>query len=441
MLQGTVTDAATLQPKGFVPVKITITNSTFTRYLTALSHLDGTFSITFTPVGKEAGDYAITAAQPGATPPPAQDTFHLIGMSASVPSISIASTLSTPVTGSFTLTNLSSIPLTGLTASVANLPGTATLTVQPITDLGGNGTTATVNYSFSSTAAITGSSSFVVTSAEGARVSIPFSLDVVPLRANLVANPGFLNTGMVVGTQSQVSFVVNNTGGADSGPLTVTIPNAPWLSLLSPSTIPSIASGGKATVVLQLTPAADLALQEYSGSIVISGADSSVSESFTFRAVSTAVGSLTVTAQDELSFFATDKPNLAGATVNLTDPYTQAVVATGTTDSTGAATFAGLTVGPYLMQVAATHHQSVQTSVQIAPGTDTAVTEFLHFQAVTYTWAVVPNKIADHYTIQLQSTSRPPCRCPWSRSISRWCCRSCCWASPRSSTSPSPTMA
>ena len=55
MLQGTVTDAATLQPKGFVPVKITITNGTFIRSLKAFPDLDGTFSVPFNPVGNERG--------------------------------------------------------------------------------------------------------------------------------------------------------------------------------------------------------------------------------------------------------------------------------------------------------------------------------------------------------------------------------------------------
>ena len=69
------------------------------------------------------------------------------------------------------------------------------------------------------------------------------------------------------------------------------------------------------------------------------------------------------------TLFPTTSPQ-AAATVTLTDPYTLAVVATGTTDSTGVAHFSGLTVGDYLMQVSATQHQSVQTAVHIVAGID-----------------------------------------------------------------------
>jgi hypothetical protein len=403
LLTGFATNAVTGLPQAASGVTVTITNGSFVRTLGAFTDFNGEFGVTFTPVGKEAGDYTVSAAQPGAAAPPAQDRFTLLGAQASVSSIAVTGTPSGAITGHFTLTNLSGTALTGLTASLSGLPATAQLTVSPIADLAGNGT-VTVSYSFNSTAAITGSSTLKIKSAQGVEVDLPFNVSVLPLRPALVADPGYLNAGMVIGTQSQVQFVITNTGGADSGPLTVALPSAPWLSLVTPATIPSIAAGGTATVELQLTPAETLALQEYQGSISVTGANVALSVPFTFRATSTATGDVDVAVQDEYTFFEASAPLLAGATVTLTDPYTLQVVATAKTDSTGHAHFTGVDQGGYLLQVTAPNHSTKQDSITVQPGMTNSVTEFVHLQAVSYTWAVVPTTVADHYQIVLQST-------------------------------------
>src|SRR5204863_9723317 len=102
---------------------------------------------------------------------------------------------------------------------------------------------------------------------QGANCYAAVDLTVAPLRAQLVANPGFLNRGMTRGTRNIISVEVSNVGGAASGALEVQMPNVPWLSLVSEVNLPSLSPSDKTTLTLALSPAADLPLTRYDGSL------------------------------------------------------------------------------------------------------------------------------------------------------------------------------
>ena len=124
-----------------------------------------------------------------------------------------------------------------------------------------------------------------MTSAEGAQLTLPVNARVAPLVPQLIANPAYLSSGMVVGQQSTVSFDILNTGGAGSGDLAVQLPtNLTWMTLASSTTIPSIPTGGKATVTLLLNPPPALPLTLYTGNLAVFGANSGVSVPFQIRA-------------------------------------------------------------------------------------------------------------------------------------------------------------
>ncbi|MDP2106062.1 MAG: carboxypeptidase-like regulatory domain-containing protein, partial [Desulfobulbaceae bacterium] len=194
-------------------------------------------------------------------------------------------------------------------------------------------------------------------------------------------------------------------GGAASGPLTVQLPtNIPWLTLGSNANLPSLAPGEKATINLLLNPGQDLPLDIYRGSLNVLGTSTHATVNFQFRAVSEAVGDVKVTVTDEYTYFAENAPNLTGATVQLLDAYTSQVVATAITDDTGVVTFIGVAEGPYTLQASATKHDTVRQSVYVTPGGLVDQELFLHRQAVSYNWTVVPTEIQDHYKIVLETT-------------------------------------
>ena len=247
--------------------------------------------------------------------------------------------------------------------------------------------------------------SAIATSVEGAQVTIPVAANVVPLMAQLIANPGYLSSGMVVGQQSVLSFVVQNTGGASSGDLTVQLPaNQTWLTLGSPAIIPSIPAGGQATVTLILNPPADLTLTLYKGNVALFNNNYGLSEPFQIRAVSDSAGSLEVSATDDYTYYVAGAPKVTNAVITVRDAITGAVIAQTNSDANGIAEFPSLPAGPYTVNATATEHDQFQGSVTVAPGVTNTLEAFMAMQLVTAQWTVVPSVISDQYEITLQST-------------------------------------
>ncbi len=211
---------------------------------------------------------------------------------------------------------------------------------------------------------------------------------------------------MVVGGQTLVSFTVVNNGGAPSDDLQVTLPNVSYMSLATPATISSLAPGESATVTVELTPPANLPLEEYTGTIGIGdGAGTGISVPFTFTAITTATGTVSVLVDDNNTFEEAGSPRVSGATVTLLNPYDNTdVVATGTTDSSGGVTFANVPAGSYDLQVTAPNHSSYDSSFTVVPGITNSDEVFIQEQYVTYTWNVVQTTIQDTYQIQLDTT-------------------------------------
>ena len=405
-MTGTAFSADTNLPLRSVLVDVLVHTNGITRTISALTDRNGNFKAKFTPLATEAGHYTINAVYPGLTDGTPQDSFDILGMRADA-GISASLIPGQSVTGTITVHNLSPIALHAVAASLTGLPAGITLTFADPATLDASGTLA-IGYTLSAAAdmgALNGGATIVIGSAEGISITTSLSLSVNPLVPQLVANPGYLTSGMLRGAQKTVSFDIVNTGGAATGPLQVQLPaGVDWLSLSSAATIANLAPGQKTTISLLLSPGADLALQRYDGTLNVVGSSSYVTVPFQFRAVSTRTGDVQVTVTDEYTYFAADKPNLAGAKVQLLDPYTYDVVAIATTDASGVINFTGVAEGVYSLQVSAPSHESVRTTVHVTPGGLDVEEAFLHRQAVTYSWTVVPTQVQDHYQLVLEST-------------------------------------
>jgi hypothetical protein len=380
-------------------------NGTVRNY-TAVSDANGNLSYTFQPLANEAGDYTTGADYPYVTIISPQVYFVLLGMQAHPASLNVQLLPATPLSGQIVLSNITDQPLTGLAVTVPDLQGNLsaqfTFTNNTLPGYGG----VTVNYTLQSP--LTHSSqikfSAIATSIEGAQLTIPVVANVVPLIPQLIANPGYLSSGMVVGQQSVLSFVVQNTGGASSGDLTVELPtNLTWMVLGSPATIPSIPAGGKATVTLILNPPPDLQLTLYTGNLALFSGNIGVSEPFQIRAVSDNTGNLQVTATDDYTYYVAGAPKVTNATVTVRDPITGSVVAQTNSDANGIAYFPALPAGPYTVEATAAKHNQFQGSLSVTPGITNTLEAFMPCQLITYEWTVVPTDVPDQYQIVLQS--------------------------------------
>ena len=88
---------------------------------------------------------------------------------------------------------------------------------------------------------------------------------------------------------------------------------------------------------------------------------------FTFDCVSTQVGNLQVTAQDEFTLVSPGAPNLSNATVTVTDFLTGTNVASAVTGPSGIVVFTNLTSAYYNINVEATNHGGFGTTVLVPP--------------------------------------------------------------------------
>jgi hypothetical protein len=227
---------------------------------------------------------------------------------------------------------------------------------------------------------------------------------VTPANASLVATPGSLAAAMLVGSQRTVELVVSNQGSAASGPLICLLPSAPWLSLATPPQIASIASGATSSILVTLTPATSIALGPYTGTIVVQGTNGNLNVPFSFTAVSDRMASLSVTSEDEYTFFAAGTPNLTNATVSLSDASTGAVVTNGVTDQTGQLIITNIVEGPYNLTVSAAGHTTFSTPILLTADQPYNVVAFLSIQSVSYTWSVTPTQVLDTYLFTLETT-------------------------------------
>jgi hypothetical protein len=210
---------------------------------------------------------------------------------------------------------------------------------------------------------------------------------------------------MVRGSQQVVNFTLRNDGKAPTSPVNLLIPRAVgWMRVTTPLLIPAIAPGASASVGIQLTPPADLALGDHAGSFVATDGTTSATIPFRFRALSDQTGQLIVSAEDEYTYYASGNPPLAGATVKVTDALTGAVAGTGTTTASGAIDFGQIPEGYYTIDVTAAQHTGYHATHLVEGGKDHVVPAFLSRQTLTYTWTVVPVQVEDRYSVTIDAT-------------------------------------
>jgi subtilisin family serine protease len=438
-LHGEAFDPATNAPVANVPVSIRVLTKGTRRVINVNTDSNGQFSAAFQPLPTEAGVYTVGADYPGIETDPVQDQFTLVGMSVALDpssiqvvsgaSISAASDTLTaqggpgdqltadpslpdlrvvpgvPLTAQAALSNLGTTPLTGITATVSGAPANLSVQVSPPSSLPGSGS-APIQFTLQAAddSVRQGTVTIHLTSAEGASADLVFNVTVTSQAAALVANPGYLDVGMVRGSQRTISFTVSNLGGSPTGDLQIELPaQDAWLSLLSQASIPSLGPGASATVTLGLNPAADLPLGIYGGSLVLTGSSAHLQVPFQFKSISDAVGDIQVTVVDELTYYAAGSPHVTGATVELSDPQDGTIIAQGTTDASGLATFTDVREGQYTLEVTAGGHDLYRAPLTIVPGITNQTDVFLHRQFVSMNWDVVPGDVTDHYQLTLES--------------------------------------
>ncbi|MBU6399153.1 MAG: hypothetical protein KGS61_02445 [Verrucomicrobia bacterium] len=404
-MHGQATLGGTGAPADLVPLTIHVQVRGTDRTYTVLTRADGTFTNVFYPLPNEAGVYQIAATFPGVANPPSQDAFTLLGMSvAPLPLVDLIE--GAGVTNITTVANLSDVPLSNLVVTIVTNQPNLTVTASLDTNTLAGFATANLRLVVNAVNASIYQSPVVLhlATTEGATADLTVLVRVEALRPQLVANPASVQGAMQRGGQKTVAFSVANTGGVATGPLQVVLPNAPWLGLASAAQLPPLPPGSNAVVTLLLSPAADLSLGNYTGTLVVQATNAAMQVPYSFRAISDATGNMLVSAEDEYTYFASGAPRVTNALVVLTDALSGAPVVTNYTGADGTVLFTNLTEAYYIVDVSADKHDPFRETALVPAGLTTNVVAFLSRQTVTYSFTVTPTTIPDQYTFQIDST-------------------------------------
>jgi len=377
------------------------------RELKAKTNSAGEYTVDFVPISNESGHFEIGGCYPKQNLSVVQDAFDIPGLRLeSTSNIIWEMKFGQILTGKIAVRNTSGAPLSQLVIKSDKLPFGCELKFDTIKVLAGN-QTKEFNFTLKATELTSGKDyekiNFQVKSDEEITTNFPAFYYCQALQAQLKADPVSINTTMTKGKSRVYELFIYNNGAGETGAITINLPNINWMTLVSQATIPNLASQDTAKLILNLSPTSDIPLNTpISGNIAINCVNGNgILVPYRIEAVSEETGGLKIDVIDEYTYFTVDKPHVKNAHVVVRHPFSGKIMADGFTDENGIFAVDNLPEGGYRMTVEADKHEGFQTTLTIDPGRVNEQSVFLSFQAITYTWEVVPTEIQDNYEVQL----------------------------------------
>jgi hypothetical protein len=390
-----------------VDIDVYVLNSGTRRELKTKTDNQGDYSVNFVPVPNESGHYIIGACFPKQNLSTEMDNFDIPGLTrVSSSNIIWEMKQGQSLVGKIGIKNTSEATLNKLVITSEKLPMGCELKFDTIAVLSAN-ESKEFTFTLKAKELTVGRDyeviNFLVKSTEGISTDFPAYYYCQALQAQLKADPVSINTTMTKGKSRLYEMYVYNDGAGESGKVSISLPDVSWMTLVSPATIDNISPQDSATLILNLVPNADTPLNTpISGSIAVNCVNGNgVSIPYRFETVSEETGGLKVDVIDEYTYFTDAKPHVKNAHVVVRHPFSGKIIAEGFTGEDGIFSVSNLPEGAYKMNVEADKHEGFQTTLIIDPGRVNEQSVFLSFQAITYTWEVVPTEIEDKYEVQL----------------------------------------
>lgn len=381
--------------------------------LKATTDAEGKYSIEYTIQAGMGGEYGYGVCTPGENISAQQGTFNVYGISRTTTEyIKHEMYEGDVVTGTIKVKNMSSLPQTKLKAACE--PNEQyDVTFSGDTELAGGGT-AEISYTIKPLSLSKTKEwdrlTFNITTAEGASLCVVTYNYTRKHTPNLVVSTNSINTTVTKGKVRTYPIVLTNTGIAETGKITVSLPAAlsDFISLATPATMPSLATGDSATVMLKFNAAKyDVNIYQ-KGSIAINCSEGNGKQiGFNVKVVSEEKGNLRIRVRDENTIYGNkdgEHPYVSNASVRLTDYNTGALVMQDVTGEDGSITFSDLTEGYYHLHVTADRHDTYNQNVLVSPGETTEHLATISYQAIKVDWTVEETEVEDEYEITTKFT-------------------------------------
>ena len=381
--------------------------------LKATTDAEGKYSVEYTLQAGMGGEYGYGVCTPGENISAQQGTFNVYGISRTTTGyIKHEMYEGDVVTGTIKVKNMSSLPQHNLKATCEKNEQ-YDVTFGGDTELAGGGT-AEISYTIKPLSLSKTKEwdrlTFNIATAEGASLSVVTYNYTRKHTPNLVVSTNSINTTVTKGKVRTYPIVLTNTGIAETGKISVSLPAAlsDFISLATPATMPSLATGDSATVMLKFNAAKyDVNIYQ-KGSIAINCSEGNGKQiGFNVKVVSEEKGNLRIRVRDENTIYGNkdgEHPYVSNASVRLTDYNTGALVMQDVTGEDGSITFSDLTEGYYHLHVTADRHDSYDENVLVSPGETTEHLATISYQAIKVDWTVEETEVEDEYEITTKFT-------------------------------------
>lgn len=363
---------------------------------------NGNYTAAWKPLSKQSGHFIVGACYPGSKATEEMDAFYVYGIRTKDNYKTCELSQTETVTGKIILSNPGNLAQSGLTITPKSDSENCEFTFNAPNAIGA-GESVEIAYTVKANEITEGRDwqqmPIEITTAEGSHANYSIYYYVHSLKARLQANKTSINTTMTLGTPREYPVTIRNVGKAETGKITLALPN--WIQAVTPSEMTSLAQGDSATILLRFIPTEAMKLNvRVSGQIGINCANGDgTAISFNLTPVSDEKGKLKVDVVDEYTFFTNEAPHVSKAKVRVKNPSTNEVVAEGETADDG--TFsAELPEGYYSVTVDADKHDSYANTVIVDPGVEKEEEVFLSYQAITYSWDVEETGVEDEYEIE-----------------------------------------
>ena len=383
-------------------VEIYVINDSYRHVISTKTDAQGSFSVEYEPYSGQMGHFIAGACYPKEGLRTEMLSFDYYGIKrVSNTAITCEALFGDEYSGKYSISNPSNLPLSNVTVEVVSKPENCNVSVSCPSNVTAN-SVFDVEYNINATSVSEGDSwqkiELNVKSDEGVALATTLYYYCRNKQGQIKAEVARINTTMIKGALRDYPFIITNTGKGETGKITLELPS--WMNSVTPREMASLGSGDSTTVILRFKPTDDMQLNvPVSGSIGINCFNGKgLSLPFYIEPVSESTGTLIIDVCDENSYYTTEKPHVAGASVVVSHPTTGAVITSGSTGEDGKFS-AVLPEGYYAVSVSAPNHNSYRNNLLVDPGVEKTTVVNLSIEAITVDWKVEETTVEDEYSI------------------------------------------
>lgn len=383
-------------------VEIYLINDGSRQTLSAVTDSEGKFSLSYRPYEKQMGHFVIGACYPGEKTNTEQATFDYIGIRRSSQNyITCEVLVGTLYEGTIEVENPTALSQHNIRAEVVSIPDNCNINFSPVSEISAGGKYS-LNYTIEGTAAFEGTEwkniIIRIVSDEGASTEFAMYCYCRLQEAQLTLDIAKINTSVTKGIPRDYPISITNNGAGETGRILLSMPSN--IQTVTSQDIASVKPGETATILLRFTTTDDMPLNvPFTGQIGINCENGNgLALPFTILPVAETEGTLIVDVCDEYTYYTEEAPHVKGAKVTVKYPYSDEVIATGTTDDNGLFEVE-LSEGYYALTVTADKHESYQNNLLIDPGKENRKVVNLSYEGITVNWNVEDTEVEDEYEI------------------------------------------